>query len=113
MDKGSDRARTRFRRGIRGLWDRLTGQAAKLRDQNERETVQATERDARERQTLIERQLDERRRLQREIDHTRRRHTRDMTLLHSAQRSHVSRQVYTEKPDRPTIGRTIKRRLQP
>lgn len=73
---------TRFRRGLRGLWDRLTGQAAKLRDQNERETTQAAERDAREKQTLIERQLDERRRLQREIDHTRRLHTKDMALLY-------------------------------
>lgn len=73
---------TRFRHGLRGLWDRLTGQAAKLRDQNERETTQAAERDAREKQTLIERQLDERRRLQREIDHTRRLHTKDMALLY-------------------------------
>src|SRR5690606_9580119 len=73
---------TRFRRGIRGLWDRLTGQAAKLRDQNERETKGAAERDAREKQILIERQLDERRRLQREIDHTRRLHTKDMALLY-------------------------------
>ncbi|GAA4170893.1 relaxase/mobilization nuclease domain-containing protein [Shinella granuli] len=73
---------TRFRRGIRGLWDRLTGQAAKLRDQNERETTQAAERDAREKQALIERQLDERRHLQREIDHTRRLHTKDMAMLY-------------------------------
>lgn len=72
----------RFRRGIRGLWDRLTGQAAKLRDQNERETKGAIQRDAREKQILVERQLDERRRLQREIDHTRRLHTKDMMLLY-------------------------------
>jgi hypothetical protein len=72
----------RFRRGIRGLWDRLTGQAAKTRDQNEQETTHATERDAREKQTFIERQLEERRRLQREIEHTRRLHTKEMTLLY-------------------------------
>lgn len=72
----------RFRRGVRGLWDRLTGQTAKLRDQNESEAYKAAERDAREKQTLIERQLDERRRLQREIDHARRLHTKDRALLY-------------------------------
>ncbi|MDX3978107.1 hypothetical protein [Shinella sp.] len=77
---------TRFRRGVCGLWHRLTGQAAKLHDPNERKTNRATEREAREEQALIERQLDERCRLQREIDHKRRLRTKDMALLHSAQR---------------------------
>lgn len=72
----------RFRRGIRGLWDRITGQHAKLRYQNERETAHAAERDAKEKQALIERQLSERRRLQREIEHSRRLHARELALLY-------------------------------
>jgi hypothetical protein len=72
----------RFRRGVLGLWDRLTGKQAKLHGQNERETAAAAERDARDKQILIERQLDERRRLQREIDHARLLHTREMALLY-------------------------------
>lgn len=62
----------RFRRGVLGLWDRLTGQHAKLRQRNEEETATAAARDAREKQALIERQLEERRQLQREIVNVRR-----------------------------------------
>jgi hypothetical protein len=76
----------RFRHGLRGLWDRLTGKQAKLREENERDAAQAAERDAREKQALIERQLEERRRLQREIENIRRLDTREMTQLH---RSHT------------------------
>lgn len=72
----------RFRRGALGLWDRLTGQYAKVRDQNERETVAAANRDAKEKQLLIERQLEERLRLQREIRNARRVHTYELMRLH-------------------------------
>ena len=84
----------RFRQGLRGLWDRLTGKQAKLREENERDTARAAERDAREKQTLIERQLDERRRLQREIENIRRLDTRDMTLLHRQRNGYA----YQDRP---------------
>lgn len=72
----------RFRRGMRGLWDRLTGRHAKLRQQNEDETAAAAARDAQEKQVLINRQLDERRQLQREILAARRVHTSEIARLH-------------------------------
>lgn len=72
----------RFRRGVLGLWDRLTGLHGKLRERNERETALAAERDAHEMQILIERQLEERQRLQREIQAARQLHTRELSLLY-------------------------------
>lgn len=72
----------RFRKGIRGLWDRVTGKHAKLRQDNERETAACTERIAKEKQTLIERQLEERQRLQREIKQARHVHLYEVTRLH-------------------------------
>jgi hypothetical protein len=72
----------RFRKGFRGLWDRLTGRHSKLRRENEIETANCTERDANEKQTLIDRQLAERQALQREIRQARRVHLREVTRLH-------------------------------
>ncbi len=75
-----DRAE-RFRRGMLGLWDRLTGKHAKLRQRNEDETAAATTRDADEKQALINLQMDERRQFQREIRNARRVHTHEVTRL--------------------------------
>jgi hypothetical protein len=74
--------RERLNKGLRGLWDRVTGRHTKLRDQNERETAVAVERDAREKQALIERQLEERQRLQQEIRAARRVHTYELAKIH-------------------------------
>lgn len=71
-----------FRRGLRGLWDRLTGQHAKLRQRNEEETATAAARDADEKQKLIDLQMDERRQLQHEILAARRVHTHEVTRLY-------------------------------
>jgi hypothetical protein len=72
----------RFRKGIRGLWDRVTGNHAQLREENERETVACTKRDVDEKQALIDTQLTERQRLQREIKQHRRAHVREIARLH-------------------------------
>ena len=78
-----DRAE-RFRRGMLGLWDRLTGKHTKLRQRNEDETAAATTRDADEKQALINLQMDERRQLQREIRNARRVHTNEVTQISRA-----------------------------
>lgn len=83
VEEARERA-DRFRRGVLGLWDRLTGKYAKLRQRNEAETAAAAARDANEKQALIDRQLDARRQLQREIQTTRRVHAREVTRLHRA-----------------------------
>lgn len=72
----------RFRKGLLGLWDRVTGQHAKLRKQNEAEAETCAERNADEKHKLIRQQLAERQRLQREIREERSAHVREMTRLY-------------------------------
>lgn len=57
----------RFRRGLLGLWDRVTGRAARTRALNERELADSLVRDSIERETLVAAQLAERRGLQNEM----------------------------------------------
>lgn len=57
----------RYRKGLLGLWDRVTGKHASIRAQNEVEVTASAERDAAERQALIDCQLEERQRLQQDI----------------------------------------------
>ncbi len=92
--------RERFNKGLRGLWDRVTGKHTKLRDQNERETADAAQRDAREKQAFIERQLEERQRLQQEIKAARRIHTYEVTRLYrELSVSEAFRQTADNHPD--------------
>lgn len=71
----------RFRKGLRGIWDRLTGTHSSIAKQNEHEVTRAHDRDERERQTLIERHLRERNSLQRERRNRRQSHTLEATKL--------------------------------
>ena len=57
----------RYNRGLLGLWDRLTGTHNRIKTQNEHETLQAHERDQREKDTLIFTQLEERQKLQQHL----------------------------------------------
>lgn len=57
----------RLRKGVRGLWDRVTGRRRETLLQNRHEAREALQRDASERQTLIASQLTERRALQSKI----------------------------------------------
>ena len=59
----------RYNKGLLGLWDRLTGTHSRIKTQNEHETLQAHERDQREKDTLIFTQLGERRELQHALRH--------------------------------------------
>lgn len=77
LDEMKQRA-ARFRSGIRGLWDRLTGQHAKLREQNELEAAAFAARDADEKQALVDHQIGERRRLQQQILQERRTYAHEM-----------------------------------
>ncbi len=54
----------RYRRGLFGLWDRLTGKHGAIAAQNVKETKAAAERDAKELDALINSQLTNRRKLQ-------------------------------------------------
>jgi len=71
----------RFRRGLRGLWDRITGRHAAIVRENEADFTLARQRDATERQALIDRQLAERRALHRQIAAHQKRLEREMAEL--------------------------------
>ena len=74
-----ERARVeRLPYGFMGLWHRITGKYQKARKINEQETLQYKRRDRDEKQTLINKQLAERGRLQERIQHAR--HTQYQTI---------------------------------
>lgn len=57
----------RLPKGFSGIWHRLTGRYARVKAQNEHETLQAWQRDRAEKDALVFRQLDERQVLQRDL----------------------------------------------
>lgn len=71
----------RFRRGLRGLWDRITGRHSEVRRENELEVRQAMLRDRVERETLIFRQMEERKHLQQQLEMVRKNHDGRMASL--------------------------------
>ena len=71
----------RLPKGIRGLWHRITGRYQEVRAQNEREAEASRQRQARERQKLIEQQLEQRRVLQAEFKELRERQARQLLDL--------------------------------
>ncbi|SER82453.1 hypothetical protein SAMN05421690_10911 [Nitrosomonas sp. Nm51] len=79
QQESADR-QAKLNKGLRGLWDRLTGQHSRTKDQSEREAWQALVRDKEQRDSLIQRQLDERQALQRNITHVR--HERNNEIEH-------------------------------
>jgi hypothetical protein len=57
----------RLRKGLGGLWDRLTGEYAKVKAQNEMETYWSLQRDRAQRNALVSAQMRERQALQQKI----------------------------------------------
>jgi hypothetical protein len=76
-----DRA-TRIRKGFMGLWDKLTGEHAKIKKQNEMEAFFSLNRDRKQRHDLIHAQLKERQTLQAKIMEVRTRHTKMLLDLY-------------------------------
>ena len=72
----------RMGKGFRGLWDRLTGEHAKIKKQNEMEAFFALGRDREQRHTLIQAQLRERQDLQQKILAARQHHAEQVRALH-------------------------------
>jgi len=63
----TDARQARLNKGLKGVWDWLSGRARQVREQNRMEAWEALKRDQAERDTLIAGQLDERRALQQDI----------------------------------------------
>ena len=62
----------RFRSGLRGLMDRVTGKHRRTKERNEREAYDAATRDQQEKDSLIFRQMDKQRGLQARVERLRR-----------------------------------------
>ncbi len=71
----------RLNRGLRGLFDRLTGQAKSIRQQNEMDARKAVKRDQDQRDFMVVEQIKERRALQREFQKLRRKHIKERNLM--------------------------------
>jgi hypothetical protein len=71
----------RVGRGLRAIWQMITGKYRQIKKLNEQETIDGQRRDQAEKQALIDRQLADRRTIQQEIQGFRRTHTRELTAL--------------------------------
>lgn len=72
---------TRLNKGVRGVFDWLSGKAKETKAQNEREAYQATLRDRKQRDDLIKAQMQDRQKLQKQIDKLRTKHKQDRKIL--------------------------------
>lgn len=90
----------RLNKGFRGIWDRLTGRYGEQSRKNEWEALEASRRDRREKDALIERHLDERQgyhTLAKQMKATR---ARDVEQLHRD----VAKYMRMGEPERPVAG---------
>lgn len=71
----------RLRKGLRGIWDRLTGKYQKTKEQNEIEYVKCKKRDEQKMQNLISRQLKEQQQFQSYLRAARAKHSEEVTYL--------------------------------
>lgn len=72
----------RLRKGLAGVWDRLRGEYARRRKQNEMEAFFALQRDREQRHAMVQAQLRERQELQSQIVQARARHAQQLRELH-------------------------------
>ncbi|MEL6379616.1 MAG: relaxase/mobilization nuclease domain-containing protein [Pseudomonadota bacterium] len=100
---------SRFRKGFKGLWDRVTGQHGKIKKQNEAEATACNQRDNQERETLINSQLRERGILQTKIKANRKRQAALLWELRSDVGRYVM-MVINHDPELPQQRRTRRRR---
>lgn len=71
----------RLRKGLRRFWDAMTGKSKATRQQNEHDAKTSQKRDAQEKQTLIDTQLNQRQKLQKSFVRVRKAQREDMAML--------------------------------
>lgn len=71
----------KLNKGLRGLFDRLTGKAKSIRSQNEADAFKCVTRDQKQRDRLVIEQMKERRALQSAILKQRRKHAKDRSII--------------------------------
>ena len=73
---------TRLNSGLRGLWQAMTGKRKAIQKQNELEAFHALQRDREQRQALLQAHLQERQRLQLQIQNARQAHAKRIAQFH-------------------------------
>lgn len=95
---------SRLQSGVKGLWQRVSGEYTRIREQNEYEAYTAFQRDRHQREALIFAQMQERRELQRQIKAVREHHA---ALMRDIRRD---RQAYRQME--PETKRTLQTSFQ-
>lgn len=73
---------SRFSRGFRGLWHRITGKHSEIKRRNEQEALLATQRDMAEKDRLAFRHIEERRPLHQQLRQLRKAHAERVAEIH-------------------------------
>ena len=89
----------KMRKGLRGLWDTLTGKARATRRANEDELAASIKRDRQERDAMVRAQRAARRGVQEQLDRIRRRQVRDRLLLVRE----IAIRLHAQRPTRDPI----------
>lgn len=76
----------RLNKGIKGVWQRVTGQHKRIQQQNTQEALAALKRDREQRETLIFAQLKDRREIEARIKAVKERHVKTLQTLRDDQR---------------------------
>lgn len=96
----------RYRKGILGLWDRVTGAHRKISRDNDTDLRAAEQRDREQKDELIDRQLKERQKLQIEIQHARRLQVYRIKQLLRDQEQNTRPKNVASEPSRRRIMRS-------
>lgn len=97
----------RLNRGFRGIWDRLIGRYGEQSRKNEWEALEASRRDRREKDALIERHLDERQGYHTLAKQVKATHARDVEQLHRD----VADYLRIGKAERPDLGEQSRKQV--
>lgn len=100
----------RYREGLRGLWDKVRGEHARIKAQNERKAYEAFKRDQAERDRLVQRHLDQRRKLSQR--YYRMQETSRETRLSLREDWRKYQEMRTpQSPSKPTSNTSVRDRL--
>ncbi|QFT63780.1 relaxase/mobilization nuclease domain-containing protein [Roseivivax sp. THAF30] len=101
----------RLNKGLRGLFDRLTGKSKSIRSDNEKQVLAGLRRDQRQRDDLVEAQMKDRKALQRDMHAIRRKQTQERNILARNIRDYIRRQSHEHRQHDQNCGRSRKQTL--
>lgn len=91
----------RLPKGFSGIWSRITGKLSKIKSQNELEALQSWQRDRQEKDRLVQRQLDERQKLQETARKMREDRAKDIQQI----RKEIAAYVAMKRGDVPSLAK--------